>query len=46
MVSGPAILVKQEKKNKLNTPFNPELMTIKNKKGNMITATAENKEKT
>jgi hypothetical protein len=43
---GDSVLVKQEKKNKLNTPFNPELMTIKNKKGNMITATAENKEKT
>jgi hypothetical protein len=41
---GDNVLVKREKKNKLSTPFNPEPMTIKNKKGNMITATAENKE--
>jgi hypothetical protein len=41
---GDNVLVKREKKNKLSTPFNPEPMTIKNKKGNMITAAAENKE--
>ena len=41
---GDSVLVKQEKKNKLSTPFNPEPITIKNKKGNMITAAAENKE--
>jgi hypothetical protein len=35
---GDSVLVKQEKKNKLSTPFNPEPITIKNKKGNMITA--------
>ena len=39
-----SVLVKQEKKNKLSIPFNPEPMTIKNKKGNMITAAAEKKE--
>ena len=31
-------------KNKLSTPFNPEPKTIKNKKGNMTKAAAENKE--
>jgi hypothetical protein len=36
--------LKQEKKNKLSTPFNTEPMTIKNKKGNMTRAAAENKE--
>ena len=41
---GDIVLMKQEKKNKLSTPFNPEPMTIKNKKGSMITAAAENKE--
>ena len=41
---GDSVLVKQEKNNKLSTPFNPEPMTIKNKKGNTITAAAENKE--
>ena len=41
---GDNVLVKREKKNKLSTLFNPEPMTIKNKKGNMITAAVENKE--
>lgn len=41
---GDSVLVKQKKKNKLSAPFNPEPMTIKNIKGNMITAATENKE--
>lgn len=39
---GEIVLVKQEKKNKLCTPFNPEPMTIIDKNGNMITVAAEN----
>ncbi|XP_063400348.1 uncharacterized protein K02A2.6-like [Mytilus trossulus] len=38
---GDTVLVKQEKKDKLSTPYNPQPLTIKNKKGSMITATNE-----
>ena len=36
---GDSVLVKQEKKDKLTTPFNPQPLKIKEKKGSMITAT-------
>jgi hypothetical protein len=36
---GDSVLVKQEKKNKLTTPFNPTPLKVKEKKGSMITAT-------
>ena len=36
---GDSVLIKQEKKDKLTTPFNPTLLKIKEKKGSMITAT-------
>jgi hypothetical protein len=35
---GDSVLVKQEKKDKLTTPFNPKPLKIKEKKGSMITA--------
>jgi hypothetical protein len=35
---GDSVLVKQEKKDKLTTPFNPKPLNIKEKKGSMITA--------
>jgi hypothetical protein len=36
---GDSVLVKQEKKDKLTTPFNPTPLKIKEKKGSMIIAT-------
>jgi hypothetical protein len=36
---GDSVLVKQEKKDKLTTPFNPTPLKIKEEKGSMITAT-------
>ncbi|KAK3720291.1 hypothetical protein QZH41_007748 [Actinostola sp. cb2023] len=35
---GDKVLVKQQKKNKLSTPFKPEPLEVKEKKGSMITA--------
>ena len=34
-------LLKQQKKNKLSTRFNPNIYTVKNVKGTMVTATSE-----
>lgn len=41
---GESVLVKQEKKDKLTTPFNPTPLTVKTKKGTMITASDGHKE--
>ena len=41
---GDTVLIKQPKKNKMSTPFNPEPFKIKEKKGSMITA--QNAERT
>ena len=38
---GDAVLVKQQKKNKFSTRFNPNICTVKHVKGTMITATSE-----
>jgi len=35
---GDTVLVKQKKKNKLSTPFNPEPLVVEEKKGSMVTA--------
>ena len=35
---GDAVLVRQPKKNKLSTPFNPEPLVVEEKKGSMVTA--------
>ena len=37
---GDTVLVKQQKKNKLSTRFNPNIYTVKHVKGTMITATS------
>ncbi|VDI64457.1 Hypothetical predicted protein [Mytilus galloprovincialis] len=40
-IVGYTVLTKQERKDKLSTPYNPQPLTIKNNKGSMITATNE-----
>ena len=35
---GDTVLVRQPKKNKLSTPFNPEPLVVEGKKGSMVTA--------
>ena len=37
---GDTVLVKQQKKNKLSTRFNPNIYTVKHVEGTMITATS------
>ena len=38
---GDKVLIKQPKKDKMSTPFKPEPLEIKDKKGNIITAQNE-----
>jgi len=40
---GDSVLVKQEKKDKLTTPFDPKPFTIKEQKGTMVTAERDDK---